>query len=124
MAEHPSTNGYDGDALNGFLQQIADVDDELATMKGDYMQACKGPRAKIKEILATAKESDINMRAFREVLAKHRDARKQERRIADLEDDDASAYELMIEALGPFVDTPLGKAALDRAKDRTLDSLS
>jgi hypothetical protein len=124
MAEHQQTNGYDSDALNGYLQQIAEVDDELATMKGDYMQACKGPRARIKEILATAKESDINIVAFREVLARHRDARKAERRIADLEDDDRSAFELMLEALGPFADTDLGKAALDRAKgDTTLDTL-
>lgn len=68
------------------------------------------------------------MRAFREVLAKHRDARKQERRIADLEADDASAYEMMLDALGEFGDTPLGRAALDRAKprddgDETLNTL-
>ena len=124
MADHPQTNGYDGDALNGFLAEIALVDDELATLKGEYMAACKGPRSKIKDILATAKEADINMRAFREVLAKHRDARAQERRIADLEADDASAYELMLQALGEFGDTPLGKAALDRAKgNETLDTL-
>lgn len=124
MADHPQTNGYDADALNGFLAEIALVDDELATMKGEYMAACKGPRSKIKDILATAKESGINLKAFRQVLAKHRDARAQERRIADLEDDDASAYELMLQALGEFGDTPLGKAALDRAKgDTTLDTL-
>jgi hypothetical protein len=120
------TNGYDADKLNGYLDQIADVDDELQSMKGEYMQRCKGPRAKIKEILATAKEAGINMVAFREVLAKHRDERKQERRIADLEADDASAYELMLTALGEFGDTPLGQAALDRAKqgDETLGGLA
>ena len=124
MAEHPQTNGYKGEALNGYLQQVAEVDDELASMKGDYMQACKGPRQRIKEILATAKESGINMVAFRQVLEKHRDARKQEHRIADLEADDASAYELMLQALGEFGNTELGKAALDRAKgDSTLGTL-
>lgn len=125
MAEHPHTNGFDAAELKGVLSEIAEVDDELATLKGEYMAACKGPRQRIKEILATAKESGINIVAFREVLAKHRDDRKQERRIADLEADDASAYELMLDALGEFADTPLGKAALGRAKgDDTLDTLS
>jgi hypothetical protein len=124
MAEHPNTNGYDSVALSGFLGEIAEVDAELASLKGEYMAACKGPRQRIKEILATAKEADINIVAFRELLARHRDARKAERRIADLEDDDRSAFELMLEALGEFGSTPLGKAALDRAKgDSTLDEL-
>jgi uncharacterized protein (UPF0335 family) len=121
MAKH--SNGYDSKQLEGYLSEIARVDDQLASLKGDYMQRCRAPREQIKEILDSAKEAGINMVAFRQVLAKHRDTRKQDRRIADLEADDASAYELMLQALGEFGDTPLGKAALDRAKDDTLDSL-
>ena len=124
MADHPHTNGYDSEKLNGFLAQIAEVDDELATKKGEYMAACKGPRSRIKDILATAKEADINMRAFREVLAKHRDARAQERRIADLQS--RRRQRLRADDGGPrrVRRHPLGKAALDRAKgDSTLDTL-
>jgi hypothetical protein len=120
------TNGYDSEKLNGFLQQIAEVDDELASLKGEYMAACKGPRQKIKTILAEVREGGVNLTAFREILTRHRDARRAERRIADLEADDLDAYSLMEQALGEFGDTPLGKAALDRAKpqDTTLDDLS
>jgi hypothetical protein len=124
MAEH--TNGYDKDQLQSYLDEVAEQDDALLSLKSDYMNACKGPRSKIKDILARAKEADINMVAFREVLAKHRDVREQERRIADLEDDDRSAFELMLDALGEFGNTPLGQAALDRAKqsDETLGGLT
>jgi hypothetical protein len=123
MDEH--TNGY-AETLNGFLDQVAKQDVELASLRGEYMAACKGPRQRIKEILATAKESDINMVAFRQLLTKRRDELAQERRIADLEDDDRSAYDQMLDALGEFGDTPLGKAALDRAKGGgdTLESLT
>ena len=63
------SNGYDAEKLNGYLAEIALVDDELLTLKGEYMQACKGPRSKIKDILAAAKEDgELNMVAFREIL--------------------------------------------------------
>ena len=119
------SNGYDAEKLNGYLAEIAEVDDELLTLKGEYMQACKGPRNKIKDILHTAKEDGINLVALREVLTRHRDDRRAERRIADLEADDADAFEQMLSALGELGDLPLGKAALDRArpKDETLETL-
>jgi len=126
MAEHSASNGYDRDELNGYLAEVAEQDDELDSLRGQYMASCKGPRGKIKEILARAKESGLNMIAFRELLAKRRDERKQERRVADLEMDDRNAYDLMLDALGEFGDTPLGQAALDRAKqgDETLGGLT
>jgi hypothetical protein len=125
MAEHPHTNGYDANALNGFLAQIAEVDDELMSLKGEYMAACKAPRQKIKSILAEVREGGVNLTAFREILTRHRDARRAERRIADLEADDLDAYSMMEQALGEFGNTPLGQAALDRAKqgNETLDTL-
>ena len=106
-----SSNGYNGDKLNGLLSEIAKIDDELASMKGEYMQAW-GPRSRIKDILATAKESDINMVAFRVLLAKHRDERKHERRAEGLEADDRSVLDVMLAALGEYADTPLGQAAI------------
>ena len=127
MAEDSTaTNGYDKDQLNGYLAEVAEQDDELLSLRGEYMAACKGPRGKIKQILVRAKEDGINMPALRALLDKRRDERKQDRRVADLEMDDRSAYDMMLDALGEYGSTPLGQAALDRARqgDETLGGLT
>jgi hypothetical protein len=112
------TNGYDRDELERYLLAIDREDDTLDSLKGEHMAACKGPHSRIKETLAAAREAEINMVAFRAILAKRRAERKQAKRIAELEPDDANSYELMREALGDFGDTPLGQAALNRSKPR------
>lgn len=118
------SNGYDGQELERYLQSIDSADDELDTLKGEHMTACKGPRGRIKDTLAAARDAEINMPAFRAFLAKHRAERKQAKRVAELEADDANEYEMMRNALGEFGETPLGQAALERAKgDGTLASL-
>ena len=122
------SNGYDGDQLGRFLDQIDRIDDELMTLKGEYMAACKGPRSRIKDVLAQVREADVNMTAFREALTDHRNERKRQARLDALEADDRDAYELIAEALGDYGETPLGEAALRRAKprkdgDQTLDTL-
>jgi hypothetical protein len=114
----PESNGYDGDELQRYLDAIAREDDELDRLKGEHMSACKGPRGRIKDTKKAAREAGINMTAFNTVLAKYRDDRAQERRVAELEPDDADAYELMREALGEFGETELGQAALRKAKPR------
>jgi hypothetical protein len=104
--------------LQGYLEAIDRADDELATLRGEYMQSCKGPQSAIKEIKGSARENGTNMKAFNTLLKGHREQRKQENRIAQLEVEDAEAYERMVEQLGAFGDTPLGAAALDAARPR------
>jgi hypothetical protein len=110
-------NGYDSEQLERFLHAIDREHDELDKLKSEYMIECKGPRGRIRETMKTAKESGISMIAFREIVAKHLADRKFNKRLDELEDDERSAVEQMMEALGEdFVTTPLGSAALDRAK--------
>ena len=123
------SNGYDAAEIHGFLDQISKLDDELLTLKGEYMNACRGPRGRIKDVLAQARAAEINMTAFRELLHDHRDERKRQARIDALEADDRDVYETLLDALGEFGETELGQAALQRAKprqdgDQTLESLS
>ena len=112
------TNGYDGTALQGYLDRISAQDDELLSLKGSYMRDCKAPRAAIKDIMGEVREAGHSMVAFRTVLAKHRSERRIERKIANLEGDDAETFELMLESLGGLADTPLGAAALDKKRRR------
>jgi hypothetical protein len=121
------SNGFDGDQLKNYLEEIAHRDGELLSLKSDYMLKCKGPRGQIREIMKAAKEAGINMTALREVIDDDRVRRRRERRIAELEADDLADYEAMEEALGDYGTTPLGAAALQRAKPRdesALDSLT
>jgi hypothetical protein len=124
----PGTNGYDGDELQRYLNAIDREDDELASLKGEYMERCKGPRSRIRDLMSTVREAEINMAGFRVLLKKHRSDRRLEQRVAALEEDDGAAYKLMREALGDFGDTELGQAALRRAKpkgdEKALESLA
>ena len=101
-----------------YLIEIDKADDELATLQSQYMTSCKRPRGWLRDTMASAKEAGINMSAFRTMVAGHRAQRKQEKKIAELESDDAADFDAMVEALGAFGDTPLGGAALDRAARR------
>jgi hypothetical protein len=127
MQDGPIPNGFNGEQINRYLAEIDDADDELLSLKSDHMTACKGPRSRIRNTMASAKEAGLNMAAFRTVVAAHRAERKVAAKLAELEADDASDYQAMREALGEFGNTPLGAAALDRAKpksgDESLDSL-
>jgi hypothetical protein len=66
--------------------------------------------------LGEVREAGHSMVAFRTVLSKHRGERRIERKIAELEGDDAETYEMMVDALAGLADTPLGEAALDRKR--------
>jgi hypothetical protein len=123
------SNGFDATELQGYLDRLDSEDDALLSLKGTYMGDCQGPRARIKEIMGEVREAGHSMVAFRTVLSKHRSERRIERKIAELEGDDAETYEMMVEALAGLADTPLGEAALDRKRRRgrregNLDSLN
>lgn len=125
MAIREGSNGFNAEQLEKYLKPIDKADDELLDLKVKHMSLCKGPRGKIRDAMATAKEAGINLVAFRELVALRRADRAQERRIADLEADDLADYNSMCEALGEFADTPLGAAALAKAKrgEETLSDL-
>jgi uncharacterized protein (UPF0335 family) len=117
------SNGFKPEQIKGYLDEIDDADDELDRLKGEHMQRCKRPRQQIKETIREAKDAGINTRALRVVIADHRAKRKLERRVNEMEADDADDYAAMQDALGEFGDTPLGAAALDRAKARGEETL-
>jgi len=112
-------NGGPLQGLKGYLEEIDRQDNELETLRGEYMNSCKGPRGMIAEIMASAKEAGVNPKAFREVLRKHRADRRHDKRLAALDLADLSDYKSMEEALGDFIDTPLGQAAVAAADKET-----
>jgi predicted dinucleotide-binding enzyme len=110
------TNGIDGEQLQQFVASIMAEHDELDTLKSEHMQACKGPRQRIKEIKADAKEAGLSRPAFSELLKTELAKRRERKRVAALEADDAAALEQMVEAMGDYGSTPLGAATIERAR--------
>lgn len=121
--QHSGSNGFNKQQISGYLAEIDLQDDQLDSLRSDYMLNCKGPRAQIREIKLAVKEAGINRKAFEELLTQHLEDRAAAKRVAQMEADDAADLEALQEALGEYVSTPLGAAALKRAGgDETLES--
>lgn len=98
-----------------YLTRVENVLAELDRMKGEYMAACKAKRDDIKEIYKEAKGDDVPVKALKG-LVKHRElARKQAAIEETIPDEEVSEFQMLVEALGDFGETPLGQAALDLA---------
>jgi hypothetical protein len=126
MTDDSETNGYDPEEVKGFLDEIEHEQDELDALKIDHLNACKGPRGKIKKVLKAVKDAEIDVEAFKVAVKKRLADRKHLKRVEELEADSANAYEMIQAALGAFADTPLGEAALRRARggDDVVDGLT
>ena len=111
------SNSFNGKQLEGYLSEIFRHDDALASLRGQYMQSCREPRAAIKEIMGTVREAGINMVAFRQVLAEARSDRAHASVVAAMDQQDVDDYEAISAALGDFGTTPLGQATLARAAE-------
>lgn len=102
-------NSMEGKA-EGYLKRIETMLAEMESAKGTYMAECKERREDIKEIYVEAKDAGVPVKALRGVV-KMRALDKKLNAIADgLDEDEAEAYELLCEALGP-----LGAAAAKAA---------
>jgi hypothetical protein len=111
----PNGNNFEA-MVRGLIEEIDAMDEEIARAKAVCAEVCAEPRAQIKAIKARAKEEGISPVAFAEVLKQHRAARAEHVRLAAMEPDDRSEFERLEAALGVFAETPLGAAALARAK--------
>jgi hypothetical protein len=79
------------------------------------MNKCRGIRQRMAGDYDTAREKGISKKILKKII-KSRDL---ERKVAaitgDLEPDEMSEHQMLIETLGEFANTPLGKAARCRA---------
>lgn len=109
------TNGFDSGRLKEVIKKLDDCDGQLASLRGKYMKDCREVRDQIKVHKKEAKAYGIPMKAFNAYLEERKLRAKIEAQRAELEPDDHDSLELIADALGEFVDSPLGQAALERA---------
>jgi hypothetical protein len=84
----------------------------LDTERGVYMNKCKTIRAKMSDHFDRAIEKGISKKLLKLIVKE----RELERRIKglthNLEADEKNEHQMLMEKLGEFANTPLGKAAL------------
>lgn len=112
IAEGDKSNGINRDALDKAIGDYEEQDEILASLQAEYMNRCKGPRSRQKDILDVARGSGLPIRALKATL-KARRYQKRERAVYDgLESDDQALFNLIRDELkakaGPLVGTPFG----------------
>jgi uncharacterized protein (UPF0335 family) len=95
----PDVGGIAGDRLRSFIERIERLEEEKRALNHD-----------IKEVYAEAKGAGFDTRTVRQII-----------KIRRMDEDDLDEQEALLDiykrALGMLVDTPLGDAAVERAKD-------
>lgn len=106
-----------------YLDRIESILDDIATLQGEFMSACKAHREDIKEIIAEAHEKGIDKKALRGLVKWRELARKQEKIADDLNDhvDSLAQYELLIDQLGPLGFAAAKAAGAVKASDDDAD---
>lgn len=110
-------NGYDPEKVKGYVSRIQNLHADLASRQSEYMTDCKVIRGDIKEVLDEAKDAGIPKKELRRVIRRLELEGKIEDLRDELEGDEQDNYDLLLDALGKFSDTPLGGAALAKTKN-------
>jgi len=111
-----ATNGFDPAKVQNFVGQIEGYLGDLLSEQGAYMQRCRGIREAISGVYDDAKAAGIP-RAELKVLVKTRELERKAIQLrADMELDQQATFDMLREALGDFGNTPLGEAALSKAR--------
>lgn len=96
MAETGHNGGIAGDRLRSFIERIERLEEEKRGLAED-----------IKEVYAEAKGTGFDPKIMRQII-------KERRMDKDDRDEQEALLDVYRRALGMFVDTPLGEAALER----------
>lgn len=116
-------NAINPDIAQRWFFEAKRVYEELDEQKMQHMTRCKDIRARLPEIYEKAEGSGIPKKALKARLKvwieDQRIAACEARKEAAVpeDDEDAEVYDQLCDALGDFIDTPLGKAAAGAAGD-------
>jgi Skp family chaperone for outer membrane proteins len=88
---------------------------DLATERGKYMQKCKKIREGMSDEYDSAAKRGISKKLLKKIVKEREYDRKIEALTADLEEDERSELDMLMEKLGDFANTALGKAAVASA---------
>lgn len=109
-----AVNTPDADDVQAAVRNIEEHYAELATEKGAYMLKCRRIRERMAVDYERAGDQGISKKLLR-LIVKERDyERKIEDLTRELENDERSELEMLVEKLGDFGTLPLGIAAIEK----------
>jgi hypothetical protein len=119
------SNGATPEQVKEAFDDIIGFYTELASERGTYMQRARQIRERMSEVYDSAAEKGITRRVLKAKVKEHLTQEKLLAIREGLEDDDRLEFDKLAEVLGDFGGTPLGAAALDKAKKAdSLDELT
>lgn len=112
-----NTNAPDGVDVQAAVRNIEDRYSDLASERGAYMLKCRRIRETMAEHYDRAADQGISKKLLRKIVKEREYERKIDGLTHDLEPDERSELEMLMERLGDFATSPLGKAAIAKAGD-------
>lgn len=109
-------NSPDTEDVRAAVESIETRYAELATARGAYMIQCRRIRDTMASDYDVAQNRGISKKLLKKIIKERELERKIDNLTADLEPDERSELEMLIEKLGDFGDLPLGKAAIAKAE--------
>lgn len=97
-----------------FVDKFEELEDQIGTLRSDFMNKCKAVREQQKELLDDAKSQGIAKKVVKIIAEARRLEQKAKAKLDDLEDDDRALAVDIRKALGDYADLPLGAAAVER----------
>lgn len=110
-----NTNAPDDSDVQTAVRNIEERYSELASERGSYMLKCRRIREKMAVDYEVAGNKGISKKLLKTIVKEREYERKIEGLTLDLEPDERSEREMLVEKLGAFVDTPLGAHAVAAA---------
>ena len=111
-----ATNTPDPEDVQRAVRNIEDRYVELASEKGGYMLRCRHIRDRMKGDYESAAERGISQKLLKLIIKERELERRIDGLAGDLEHDERSELEMLMEKLGDFGSLPLGLAAIDKVK--------
>lgn len=118
-----TTNAPDSEDVQAAVKNIELHYEELAHERGVYMQKCKRIREKMANDYEVAGNRGISKKLLKTIIKERDLERKIDAITLELEPDERSEREMLVEKLGDFGQLPLGKAAIDKAADTKLHAV-
>jgi hypothetical protein len=110
-----ATNSPDDEDVKVAVKNIEERYADLASERGIYMQKCKRIREGMANDYDTAGNRGISKKLLKKIIKEREYERRIDALTLDLEPDERSELEMLVEKLGEFANTPLGAAAVARA---------
>jgi uncharacterized protein (UPF0335 family) len=115
MARQANENSPSDGHVKEAVANIEETYRRLDTERAVYMNKCRSIRGEMKEFYSDASNLGIAKKLLAKIIKERQLERKIDALTADLEPDERSELEMLVEKLGEFGTTPLGQAALAKA---------